>query len=206
MATMATMATLFSGLGKKLITRRGVIVNQHGPRGPPNAKQLTRYYRFVQLTNESFDGAQALLNSVVLTAAVNRRRGRERFGHMCGHCWSQRERLSRFEADCRLRYSPRHGHAHCIAHRPLCSAATLWHAPRRVKPHEHRRVARRHGLHRLPASSRPRERVRCANSEALLLNAATTGLAVATARLILQVRRRHLESMSRKRLPHRDTP
>ena len=159
MATMATMATLFSGLGKKLIKRRDVIANQHGLRGPPKVTQLTCYYRFVQLTKEVFDGAQALLNLVVLTAAVDKRRGRERCGHLYGRCWRQRERLPSFDADRRLHYSPRHRDAHGVAHRLLCSAATLWQAPRRAKPHDYRRVARRHSFHRLPITSRPRESV-----------------------------------------------
>ena len=157
MATMATMATLFSGLGKKLIKRRDVIANQHGLRGPPKVTQLTCYYRFVQFTKEVFDGAQALLNLVVLTAAVDKRRGRERCGHLYGRCWRQRERLPSFDADRRLHYSPRHRDAHGVAHRLLCSAATLWQAPRRAKPHDYRRVARRHGFHCLPVTSRPCE-------------------------------------------------
>eukprot|EP00964_Phaeocystis_antarctica_P065674 scaffold39643_cov71-Phaeocystis_antarctica.AAC.8 len=96
----------------------------HGLRGPSNATQLTCYYRFVQLTKESFDGAQALLNPVVL--AVDRRRGRERLGNLYGRCRSQRERLPCFEADRRMHYSPGHGNTHGVAHRLLCSAATLW--------------------------------------------------------------------------------
>ena len=205
MATMAIVATLFSRLEKKLLKRRDVIANQHGLRGQPCATQLTCYYRFVQLTKESFDGAQALLNPVVLAVAVDRRRGRERLGNLYGRCWSQRERLPCFKADRRMHYSPGHGNTQGVAHRLLCSTATFWQAPRRTKPHEHRRVARRHGFHSLSVTSRPCERVRRANRKALLLDAATTGLAVATASLILQERRRHFETIRRKRLPHRDT-
>ena len=100
------------------------------------ATQLT-CYRFVQLAKESFDGAQALLNLVVLApAAVVRRRCRKRFGHLYRRCWSHCwEWLSCFEADGRLHYSPRHGHAHGVAHGLLCSAATLGQAPRRIKSH-----------------------------------------------------------------------
>ena len=143
-------------------------------------------------------------NLVVLAAAVVRRRCRKRFGHLYRRRWSHWERLSCFEADGRLYYSPRHGDAHGVPHRLLCSAATLGQAPRRVKPHEHRTVACRHGLHRLPVTSRPRKRVRGANGKALLLNAAAAGLAVAAARLVLQVRRRHVEATRGERLPHRD--
>ena len=75
-----------------------VIVNQQGLRHRKStaasrlATQLTCGYRFVQLTKESFDFAQALLDLVVLAAAVDTRRCRERFGHLYGRRWSQRER------------------------------------------------------------------------------------------------------------------
>ena len=143
-------------------------------------------------------------NLVVLAAAVVRRRCRKRFGHLYRRRWSHWERLSCFEADGRLHYSPRHGHAHGVPYRLLCGAATLGQAPCRVKPHDHRRVSRRHGLHRLPVTSCPRKRVRRANGKALLLNAATTWFAVSATRLVLHVRCRYVESARRECFPHRD--
>ena len=53
---------------------------------------LTCCCRLAQITKESFDFAQALLDLVVLAAAVDTRRCRERFGHLYGRRWSQRER------------------------------------------------------------------------------------------------------------------
>ena len=58
-------------------------------------------------------------NLVVLAAAVVRRRGQKRFGHLYGRCWSHGERLSCFEADGCLHDSPRHGHAHGVPYRLL---------------------------------------------------------------------------------------
>ena len=87
---------------------------------------LTCCCRLAQITKESFDFAQALLDLVVLAATVDTRRCRERFGHLYGRSWSQRECLSLCEADGRLlHYSPRHWHAHGVTHRLLCSAATV---------------------------------------------------------------------------------